>query len=158
MRRRELTPLHGPEHVADLALERWFSDQQAVERRPQAVHVRLRPKRLQVASRLLGAHVRRCSHHLPRQRLGRPARRRGNKRPLVRRQVLTTALGLGQAPVNNQRFAVPAHDDIARLYISVKNPTAVRVLDRVADVGEPPQQFPQFQRSAAVVALGDALL
>ncbi len=45
-----------------------------------------------------------------------------------------------------------AHDNISRLDIAVKDPTAVRVLDRVADIGEPPQQFPQFQRSAPAVA------
>ena len=46
-----------------------------------------------------------------------------------------------------------ADDDVARLDVAVQDAAAVRVLDRVADVDEPPQQLAQLQRAAAGVRL-----
>src|SRR5207253_1380796 len=45
-----------------------------------------------------------------------------------------------QTPVDDQGLAVLAEDDVARLEVAVEDAPAVRVVDGVADVGEPPQQ------------------
>ena len=66
---------------------------------------------------------------------------------------LGSAQGLGQAPVDHQGLTVLPHDDIGWLDVAVEHPAAVRVVDRVADVGEPPQQLSQLQRAAAGVRL-----
>ena len=60
--------------------------------------------------------------------------------------------GLGQAPVDHQRLAVLADDHVARLDVAVQHAPAVGVVDRVADVDEPPQELPQLQRPPAGVA------
>ncbi len=44
-----------------------------------------------------------------------------------------------------------AHDDVRRLQVAVNDPSGVRVVDGVADVGETPQQLAQLQRPAAWV-------
>ena len=62
-------------------------------------------------------------------------------------------VGLGQAPVDHQRLAVLADDDVARLDVAVQHAAAVGVVDRVADVDEPPQQLAQLQRPPAGVVL-----
>ena len=46
-----------------------------------------------------------------------------------------------------------ADDDVARLDVAVQHAAAVGVVDRVADVDEPPQQLAQLQRPAAGVVL-----
>ena len=80
-RRRELAPLHGPEHLADVvALERRPAGQQAVERRAQAVDVARGPEALEVARGLLGAHVGRRAQRRAGQRLGAAAGRAGHQR------------------------------------------------------------------------------
>jgi hypothetical protein len=48
---------------------------------------------------------------------------------------------------------VLAEDDVARLEVAVQHPSTVRVLDRVADVGEPPQEVAEGQRACPGVAL-----
>ena len=53
---------------------------------------------------------------------------------------------LGQAPVDDQRLAVLADDDVGRLDVAVQDAPAVGVVDRVADVDEPPQELAQRQR------------
>ena len=81
------------------------------------------------------------------------AGRAGHQRPLARATGLGPARGLGQAPVDDQRLAVLADDDVARLDVAVQHAPAVGVVDRVADVEEPPQQLAQLQRAAAGVVL-----
>ena len=66
---------------------------------------------------------------------------------------LDPAQRLGQAPVDHQRLAVLADDDVARLDVAVQDAAAVGVVDRVADVDEPPQELAQLQRPAAGVGL-----
>jgi hypothetical protein len=48
---------------------------------------------------------------------------------------------------------VLAQEDIARLDVAVQHPAGMRVVDGIADVGEPPQQLAQLQRSPAGVGL-----
>ena len=135
---------------ASLALERRLAGQQAVKRRTQAVNVRARAQLLQVALGLLGAHVGRGPQRTARQRVrtatGR-ARAPASARPSGPR--LGPAQGLGQSPVDDQRLAMLAHDDVARLDVAVEHATAVRVLDGVADVGEPTQELAELQRPPA---------
>ena len=60
------------------ALERRLAGQQAVERGAQAVDVGPRAQPVQLAPRLLGAHVGRRAQRAARQGLRRAARRRGD--------------------------------------------------------------------------------
>jgi hypothetical protein len=60
--------------------------------------------------------------------------------------------GLGQTPVDHQRLAMLADDDVARLEVAVQHPARVRVLDGVADVEESPQELAQLERTAARVS------
>ncbi len=60
---------------------------------------------------------------------------------------------LGQAPVDDQRLAVLAEHDVARLEVAVQHAAAVGVVDRVADVEEPAEQLPQLHGACAGVAL-----
>ena len=48
---------------------------------------------------------------------------------------------LGQAPVDDQRLAVLAEHDVARLQVAVQHAPAVGIGDRVADVDEPPEEL-----------------
>ena len=54
---------------------------------------------------------------------------------------LRPAQRLGQAPVDDQRLAVLADDDVARLDVAVQHAAGMGVVDGVADVDEPPQQL-----------------
>ena len=65
---------------------------------------------------------------------------------------LGLAQRLGQPPVDHQRLAVLAHDDVRRLDVAVQDAAAVGVVDRVAYVDEPAQQFPELERPMAGVA------
>ena len=125
-RRRELALLHRAQHRADVvALERRLAGQQAVERRAQAVDVGPRAEPVEVARGLLGAHVRRRAQGTAGQRLGDcrwPTTASASARPVAAR--LGPADGLGQAPVDHQRLAVLADDDIARLDVAVQTPRA----------------------------------
>ena len=75
----------------------------------------------------------------------------------VRSSELRARLGLahrlGQAPVDDQGLAVLADDHVARLEVAMQDPSAVGVVDRVADVDEPPQQLAEGQRPLAGVVL-----
>ena len=78
----------------------------------------------------------------------------GPERPLGDvAQRLGAAHRLGQAPVDHQRLAVSADDDVRRLEVAVQHAPAVRVGHRVADVDEPVQEVAQLQRAAAGVVL-----
>ena len=65
----------------------------------------------------------------------------------VRSSVDAIALagGLGQAPVDHQRLAVLADDDVARLDVAVQHAAAVGVIDGIADVHEAAEKLAQFQ-------------
>ena len=62
---------------------------------------------------------------------------------------------LGQAPIDDQRLTVRAQHDVGRLQVAVHHPTAVRIVHRVADVEEMPQQLPERQDPFARGAAGD---
>ena len=46
-----------------------------------------------------------------------------------------------------------AHDHVSWLYVTVKHPARVGVINRVADVDEATQQLAQLQRAASGVRL-----
>ena len=64
----------------------------------------------------------------------------------------------GQPPVHDQRLAVLAEHDVARLQVAVQHPAAVGVGNGVAHVDEPAQQLAQRQRPLAGIAAGDIRL
>ena len=147
--------LNASNHLEDIvAPERRPAGQQAIEGGAQRVDVAARPEAVEVAESLLGAHIRRSAQGASRQCLGTAAGRARDQRPLTRIAArLDPTQRLGEPPVDDQRLAVLAHDDVARLDIPMQDAAAVGVVDRVADVGEPPQQLAQFQRPAAGVGL-----
>ena len=67
------------------------------------------------------------------------------KGPAVRSPLVLARLDpaqrLGQAPVDDQRLAVLADDDIARLDVAVQDAAVVRVIDRVADILEAAEEL-----------------
>ena len=77
----------------------------------------------------------------------------GNDESLFARWQRGVDLGhrLGKPPVDDQRLAVVAHDDIAGLDVAVQDAPVVGIFDGVADVGEPPQQLAQLERPPAGV-------
>ena len=63
------------------------------------------------------------------------------------------AHGLGQPPVDHQRLAVLAEDDVGRLEVAVDHAAGVGVIDGVADVEEAAEQLAQAPGSTAGVVL-----
>src|SRR5262249_39960916 len=63
---------------------------------------------------------------------------------------------LGQPPVDDQSLSVLAEYDVARLDVAMKYSPRMGVIDRIANVQEPPQQFTKLQiaRSFRVVHAG----
>ena len=151
--RRELPLADVAEEVEHLlALERRPARQQAIERGAERVDVRPRPELLQIAGGLLGAHVRGRAERRAGQRLGRARGRRGHQGPLAARSAdLRLADRLGQAPVDDEGLAILADDHVPWLDVPVQHAPAVGVVDRVADVHEPPQELAEGQRPAAGV-------
>ena len=146
-RRREVALADGADRAQVVCLDRRLAREQAIERRAQAIHVGPRADPLEVAGRLLGAHVGGRPQRRAGERLGRAAGRRRSQGALVRRQArLRPARRLGQAPVDDQRLAILADDDVGRLDVAVDHAAGVGVLDGVADVDEPPQERPQGER------------
>ncbi len=138
-RRRDL-PIH----------DRVLAGQQVVQRRSQAIDIAGEPNVARVSLCLLRAHERRSPHGEPGDRVGRPAvRRRPDCRLVLQNPILVLADALGQAPVDDQGFAVLAHDHVRRLEVSVNHPAAVCVVDRIADVDEAPEQLLEPQRRLA---------
>ena len=153
--RGELTPLDLAEDFADVvAFVRRLAGQEAEEGRAERVHVAPGAQPVEIAAGLLGAHVGRRAQGAAGQRLGAAAGRGGHERPLAgARARLGPTQRFGQPPVHHQRLAVLADDHVARLDVAVQHAARVRVVDGVADVGEPPQQLAQLQRAAARVVL-----
>ena len=102
----------------------------------------------ELAAGLFGAHVGRCPQGGAGQGLGTAAGRTEVQGTLVTHHI-GAAAGLRQAPVDNQRLAVLADDDVPRLDIPVQHAPAMGVVDRVAYVDKPVQQLSQLQRSTA---------
>ncbi len=79
----------------------------------------------------------------------------------MRRAAVGPAQRLGQTPVDHQRLAVLADDDVARLDVAMEHAPAMGVVDGIADVGEPAQQPAQLQRPAGfrriTIASGPAI-
>ncbi len=116
--------------VSGLARVRRSSRQYVIQQNAERVHVGRRVERL--AARLLGRHVRRRPH----DRAGH--RRAGAAAPTVRPHcdVGLAALireVLGKPPVDDDRLAVVADEDVRRLEVAVDHRTVVRVGERVDD-------------------------
>ncbi len=79
----------------------------------QGVDIRGGPERLQVAARLLRAHVGRRPQRARRRSVSAAAARRGRPEGPLLRARLAPSRGLGQAPVDDQGLAVLADDDAA---------------------------------------------
>ena len=153
--RGELAPLDLAEDFADVvALERRLAGQEAVKRRAQLVDVATaapagRDRRGPARGSCRPACPGRCRAASRRCRW--PRRARASARSAEPGSALPG--GLGQPPVDHQRLAVLADDDVARLDVAVQHAATVGVVDGVADVDEPPQQLAQLQRAAAGVVL-----
>ena len=111
--------------------ERGVPDEQAIERRAQPVDVARRPDLVEVARRLLRAHVPRSSHRGSRERQrGIPRAGRGPTPPafggFLDRQ------GLGDSPIDNERLSERAEHDVLWLEVAVNDPSAVCISNRVA--------------------------
>src|SRR5262249_19898880 len=76
----------------------------------------------------------------------RPQRALGSSR-------VSSTGGLREAPVDDERFTVLADDDVARLDIAVEHAARMGIVDRVADVEEPPQELALLERTRAGIAL-----
>ena len=137
-----------------VALERRPAGQQAVERRAQAIDVRPRAQPIEFAPRPAPGSCRpACPAHCPGSVSDEPLAEEGTSVRSPPDARLDSARRLGQAPVDHQCLAVFADDDVARLDVAVQHAAAVRIVDGVADVDEPPQQLAQLQRPAAGIVL-----
>ena len=127
----------------DLIEERRLGGEQAIERGPQAVDVAGNAKEIEASGGLLGAHVLRRADGRAGQGLGRAAGGRRAERGFVVR--VRGGVGpverLGQAPINDQRFAIFTDHDVAWLQVAMEHAAAVGILDGVADVEEPPEEL-----------------
>ena len=111
--------------------ERGVPDEQAVERCAQPIDIARRPDLIEVARRLLRAHVPRRSHR------GAGERQRGI--PRAGRSPAPPALGgfldrqrLGDSPINDERLTEWAEHDVFWLQVPVHDPSAMCIGDRVA--------------------------
>ena len=75
---------------------------------------------------------------------------RGNQCIFIRAAPGRGGARLCQSPIDDQRFAVLAEHDIARLEVTVDHPATVGVFDRVANCDEPSQQLPQLDSPFAL--------
>ncbi len=128
---------YGLQDLGHIAFDRRLTREQAIQGRAQAVNIAPRSQRLQIALGLLWAHIGRRAQRAARHRLGRAAGRRRQEHPLARQRV-ALAGRLGQPPVHHQSFTMFADDDVAWLQIPVEHATGMRIIDRVADIREPP--------------------
>ncbi len=136
------------------AFVRGLAGQETVEGGSEAVDIRARAEPVELAAGLLGAHVGRGPHRRAGQGVGAAAGGARHQHPLSEvAPRLDPAQRLCQAPVDDQRLAVLADDDVGRLEVAVQHAAAVCVVDRVADVGESPQEPAQLERPSARVTL-----
>ena len=118
---------------------------QRVERRPETINVGTRSERIQIALGLLGTHE--CGSAQHRSGLGLAAfdcltggvtslvlRGPGSDRPSA----------LASPQFDDQRLAVRAEHDVARLEVAMDYSAAVRISDGVANIDEPPKQLPKL--------------
>ena len=96
----------------------------------------------EIASRLLGAHISRRAQGRARQGLGRAAGGGFGYQRSLDGGGVGSAQGFGEAPIDHQRLAVFANDDIGRLDVAMQHAARVGIVDRIADVQEPAQLAP----------------
>ena len=116
---------------------------------PEAVDVAARPQAVEVASAPARGSCRPASP-MPIRAVSPalPLAERDEGPFVVSRPGSVLADGLGQPPIDDQRLAVLAEHDVARLEVAVQDPAAVGIGDRIADVGEPAQQVAEVERAA----------
>ncbi len=155
-RREDLSSADLIEHLDDpLAPVGWLARQDRVEDRPQAEDVARRADLSGPALALFGAHESRRADDAHRRGVRAVvARARAGRQHLLIRPSggLGGVEGLGQPPVDDQRLAVAAEHDVARLQVAVEDPAAVRVADRLADRHEAAEQLAQGERALGRVA------
>ena len=74
----------------------------------------------------------------------RSKRRRSSADALPRR-LAGSSQRLGQPPIDDERFAVLAQHDVARLQVAMQNAAAVGIVDRLAHVDQALQEPPELQ-------------
>ena len=116
---------YASNHLEDIvAPERRPAGQKAIEGGAQRVDVAARPEAVEVAAGLLGAHISWSAQGTSRQCLGTAAGRARDQRPLTRIAArLDLTERLGEPPVDDEGLAVLAHDDVARLDITMQHAT-----------------------------------
>jgi hypothetical protein len=134
--------------------ERSLADQEAIKSRSQTVDVGRGTEAFEVALGLLGAHVSGSADRVAVLGLGASAGRGRDQGPFVGCQIgRGLAHRLGQAPVDDQGLAILTDDHVTGLDVAVENPSTVGVVDRVADVDEPPEELAEGKRPLAWIAL-----
>ena len=152
---RERAAPSGVEDPPDVAsLPGGLAGQDGVERRPEAVDVAGRAGGVRPPVGLLRAHVRRGADRGPDHRLARrPVDRPQGRGGLVEGEVVGDGPDeLGQAPIDDERLAEGAQEDVRRLQVAVQDAPVVRVGDRVADVDESAEQVAEGERPRGGVA------
>ena len=126
--------------------------QDAVKRRTEAVYVARRSHPVQLAHRLLGAHVLRSAQSRAVQGRLHAAAGRRPECPLIldRGRTFSRPLDrLGQSPVDHQGFAEFAQHHVRRLQVAVEHAPAMGVGHHVANALEMVEQLAKFQRLTA---------
>ncbi len=154
-RRRKRPILNVAKHSAQIGpRKRRVARQQRIERRPQTVDVRARPEGFEITTDLLGAHVGWRSQNRTWQGRGGTTGRGRHQDPFVAsRRGLRFAHRFGQPPVNDQRLAVLADDHVGWFQVAMEDPSAVGIIDGVANVDEPSEQIAERQRLLAWIVV-----
>ncbi len=133
-RRLEAALANLDEDLKDIfAAKRGDSGQQGVESGPQTVDIAGRSQLIQLAHGLFRAHVSRRTHNGTRLR-GRDAPRRARPQQtfLGGGRTVGATHRLGQAPIDDERFAVFAEHDIIGLEIAVQHAAGMGITHGVA--------------------------
>ena len=144
--RDDVPGTHRLDHLCVVqSLEGRPSRQQLVEHRPEAEHVAPLVDRLEIAPRLLRAHVRRRAQRdaglgqlRPEVGGGRVARRLG------------LAAALGQPPVDDHRLAVRAHHHVGGLEVPVHHRPGMGVGHRLGCVDEVREELEPLAQGPAL--------
>ena len=125
----------GDDRVRRLAVEGRAAGEDLEEDGAEAPDIAALVDLLELALRLLRAHVRGRSERVAGQRRVGRAHQLRLARDFLSADVLLAA-GFGEAPVEHHRLAELADHDVLGLQVPVDHAAAVRVGDGVADVGE----------------------
>lgn len=123
-----------------------LASENRVERRPQAKDIRRRPEDIDFTASLFGTHEGQSADDAAILGGRRAFAGKGGDSGFLGLFVVSLlADRLGDAPIDDERFAVLAEHDVAGLQIAVEDTPTVRVFDRVADIDEPAEEFVEDQ-------------